>query len=266
MKRAETESSGRPQRGQWRAVEERISRDIASGVFAPGSRLPNETEIMQRFGVGRHTVRRAIAGLVAAGKVRVEQGRGTFVEEYSVIRYSIALRTRFNRNLKGEGRVPSGQPIEDLEMPAPPVIAAALHIREGAPVYMIQRRGFADSIPISYGRNYHPVARFPDIHLRRRESASMTQIYKDYGITDYVRHSTTIFTRLPTAEEARLLAQPPEQPVLAMQKVDVDLEGRPIAYSDGVWAGGRIQFVITHDDQPDEMHVDTTSHERKGND
>ena len=258
--------AGRPKWGQWQFIEEQISRDIASGALAPRTQLPTEMEIMRRFGVGRHTVRRAIAELAAAGKVRVEQGRGTFVEEQSVIRYNIARRTRFSRNLKEQGRVPSGQPVEELEIEAPPVVAAALQIPEGSSVYMIVRRGFADDVPISLSRAYHPVARFPNMHIRRRTGASVTEIYRDFGIPDYLRYSTTIFTRLPIAEEARLLAQSQEQPVLVVQKIDVDMEGRPIAYSDVVWAGERMQFVIDSDDAPGQGQASENPKEGKAND
>ncbi|MCC2613053.1 phosphonate metabolism transcriptional regulator PhnF [Neorhizobium petrolearium] len=236
--------------GQWQTVEEQISRDIASGTLVPGARLPTEIEIMHRFSVGRHTVRRAIAELASAGKVRVEQGRGTFVEEQSVIRYNIARRTRFSKNLKEQGRVPSGQPVEELEIPAPPIVAAALRIPESDPVYMIVRRGFADDVPITISRAYHPVSRFPNMHIRRHQGVSVTEIYRDFGIPDYLRHRTTIFTRLPITEEARLLAQSQEQPVLVVQKVDVDMQGCPIGYSETVWAGERIQFAIDYDEEP----------------
>ncbi|TCL67244.1 phosphonate metabolism transcriptional regulator PhnF [Rhizobium sp. BK251] len=236
--------------GQWQLVEERISRDIASGALAPGDRLPTEAEIMEQFGVGRHSVRRAIAELASAGKVRAEQGRGTFVEEHSVITYNIARRTRFRRNLLEQGRVPSGQPVTEVEIAAPPTVAAALGLKDEEKVYMIVRRGFADDVPISIGHSYHPVERFPNMHLRRRAGESVTDIYAAFGIPDYLRRSTTILTRRATAEEARLLAQSPQQPVLVVQKTDVDLKGRPIAYSETVWAGERVQFTIEND--PDE--------------
>ncbi|MFK0207008.1 phosphonate metabolism transcriptional regulator PhnF [Agrobacterium sp. NPDC090283] len=255
----------RPKWGQWQSIEKQISRDIASGVLAPRSQLPTELEIMRRFGVGRHTVRRAIAELAAAGKVRVEQGRGTFVEEQSVIRYAIARRTRFSRNLKEQGRVPSGQPIDEMEIAVPPVVAAALRILEGSKVYMILRRSFADDVPITVGRSYYPVERFPDMPARRRIGASITEIYREFGIPDYMRQATTILTRLPIAEEARLLAQSPEQPVLVTQKVDVDMQGRPIAYSEVVWAGERMQFVIDNDEAPGSRATAIPA-ERKTND
>ncbi len=239
--------------GQWQIVEQRINSDIASGALAPGTRLPTETEIMEQFKVGRHSVRRAIAELASAGKVRVEQGRGTFVEEHSVITYNIARRTRFRKNLMEQGRVPSGHPVSESEIVAPPAIAAALKLAEGAKVYMIAWRSFADDVPISLSHSYHPAERLPNMHLRRRAGESITSIYAAYGIADYVRQSTLIFTRRAAGDEAELLAQSPEQPVMVVQKTDVDMEGRPIAYSETVWAGERIQFSI--DNGPEDRAV-----------
>lgn len=249
MMEAQDSSPARSRSGQWQLVEERISRDIASGALSPGDRLPTETEIMEQFNVGRHSVRRAIAELASAGKVPVEQGRGTFVEEQSVITYNIARRTRFRKNLLEQGRVPSGQPITEAEIEAPPAIATALKLAEGARVYMIVRRSFADDVPISLSRSYHPVERFPNMHLRRRAGESVTNIYAAFGIPDYLRQSTTILTRRAIGEEAQLLAQLPQQPVLVVQKTDIDMDGRPIAYSETVWAGERVQFTI--ENEPD---------------
>ena len=46
----------------------RIQRDlalsIASGEYAPGSRIPSETSLARRFGVTRMTVRHAVDGLI----------------------------------------------------------------------------------------------------------------------------------------------------------------------------------------------------------
>ena len=240
-------SSVRARSGQWQVVEQAINRDIAFGVLSSGDKLPTETEIMARFQVGRHSVRRAIAELASAGKVRVEQGRGTFVEELSVITYNIARRTRFRKNLLDQGRIPSGQPVSEAEIAAPPAVAAALQLIEGARVYMIVRRGFADDVPISLGHSYHPVDRFPNMHLRRRSGESVTDIYAAFGIPDYVRQNTTILTRQAIGAEAALLAQSPHQPVLVVQKTDTDMAGQPIAYSETVWAGERVQFTIDNE-------------------
>ena len=47
--------------------------------LTPGSKLPNENELAERFGVSRATLREAIRALVAQGVVEVRRGKGTFV-------------------------------------------------------------------------------------------------------------------------------------------------------------------------------------------
>jgi GntR family transcriptional regulator len=52
---------------------------IRSGDLQPDDVLPSETEIMQATGVGRSTVRRAMARLRERGLVRTVKTRGTYV-------------------------------------------------------------------------------------------------------------------------------------------------------------------------------------------
>src|SRR3546814_2598248 len=70
----------------WRQIAHTLGEEIARGDHPPGSRLATEAELSTRFAVNRHTVRRAVAELGAQGLLRVEQGRGTFVQE-NVIDY-----------------------------------------------------------------------------------------------------------------------------------------------------------------------------------
>ncbi|QBC42426.1 hypothetical protein C1H71_01845 [Iodobacter fluviatilis] len=62
-------------------------------------RLPNETDLATRFAVNRHTIRRALQAIEAQGLVRIEQGRGTFVQE-ELIDYQLGRRTRFSHSLQ----------------------------------------------------------------------------------------------------------------------------------------------------------------------
>ena len=89
---------------RWRQIAETLSEDVAEARFADG-RLPTEPELATRFGVNRHTVRRAVGVLADQGLVRVEQGRGTFVAS-GHIDYLVGRRTRFSANLQREGYAP----------------------------------------------------------------------------------------------------------------------------------------------------------------
>ncbi|AOT03055.1 FadR/GntR family transcriptional regulator [Arthrobacter sp. U41] len=52
---------------------------ILSGEFPPGSTLPGELELTTQQEVSRMTIREAVKTLEAQGVVRIERGRGTFV-------------------------------------------------------------------------------------------------------------------------------------------------------------------------------------------
>ncbi|MDX4076728.1 UTRA domain-containing protein, partial [Brucella sp. NBRC 113783] len=112
------------------------------------------------------------------------------------------------------------------------------------------RRGLADDMPINLGIAFHPVALFPDLGARREAGVSVTEIYRDHGVTDYFRKSTTIFTRRAEPEESRLLRQHPDHPVMIVTKIDVDAKGTALGYSEAVWAGDRVQFSFDSLDDP----------------
>jgi GntR family transcriptional repressor for pyruvate dehydrogenase complex len=79
-----------------------LGQEIDAGAAAPGSRLPTEQQLAERYGVSRNVVREAIAQLRADGMVEARQGVGAFVlapEERTAIRISSdALKD--NRNLE----------------------------------------------------------------------------------------------------------------------------------------------------------------------
>jgi GntR family transcriptional regulator, transcriptional repressor for pyruvate dehydrogenase complex len=62
---------------------EALTRLIRGGEYPPGSRLPAELQLAERFGVSRTVVREAVARLKSAGLVESRQGSGVYVREPS---------------------------------------------------------------------------------------------------------------------------------------------------------------------------------------
>lgn len=54
---------------------------IDSGIYAPGEKLPSETELCLEFGVSRTVVREAVASLRLGGRLQSRQGVGVFVAD-----------------------------------------------------------------------------------------------------------------------------------------------------------------------------------------
>jgi DNA-binding FadR family transcriptional regulator len=66
-----------PQR--YEQVVRRLSADIAAGRLAPGERLPSERDLARGLGVGRASVREALAALSNQGLLETRPGSGSFV-------------------------------------------------------------------------------------------------------------------------------------------------------------------------------------------
>jgi GntR family transcriptional repressor for pyruvate dehydrogenase complex len=75
------------------AIVDQILEGIRSGAFGPGTVLPPERSLAERFGVSRGSVREAIRSLEYAGILDVRTGSGTYVAEAGLSKAAV-LRAR----------------------------------------------------------------------------------------------------------------------------------------------------------------------------
>jgi GntR family transcriptional regulator len=91
---------------------------IQDGVWQPGDKIPSENELKEQFEVSRTTVRLALNELVIEGKLKKQQGKGTFVAEPKVEHPLPSLRS-FTKEVENKGFSPGGKVI-NLERKVPP--------------------------------------------------------------------------------------------------------------------------------------------------
>lgn len=72
-------STGTPRPNLTRQLVSDLLQLVQEGVVRPGTKLPTEAALMERFSVSRTVVREALSQLQASGIVRTYQGRGSFV-------------------------------------------------------------------------------------------------------------------------------------------------------------------------------------------
>ncbi|QQS13818.1 MAG: phosphonate metabolism transcriptional regulator PhnF [Rhodospirillales bacterium] len=227
----------------WHQIEQTLFKEISTGKPGPGERIPNETEIAERFGVNRHTVRRAVAALVSKGILRIQRGHGTFVEE-GVIDYAIGKRTRFSANILRHHKEPGHRILRGLEVAGMADVNKALKLGANSRLIMLETIGEADGRPISVSTNYLPAARFPGFIEAYESLQSMTKVLRKFGINDYTRRVTRVTTRMPSAADAEHLKQPQTRPILVAESVDVDGRDVPIVYHEVRFSGERVQLVF----------------------
>lgn len=228
----------------WRQIAEQLRAEILSGrLGADGGKLPTEVDLASRFGVNRHTVRRAIASLTADGLLRADQGRGTFVSD-RLISYPITSRTRFSEIIAAHAREPHGKLLSSSVEPATAWLAGRLGVAEGAPLLRIDTAGDADGIPLTRSSNWFDRARFPNLEADYAETGSITIALERAGAGDYRRKETRISAEIVDPEEAKLLDIAIGQPVLVVEALNVDSDGRPSHLTQSRLVAARMQLVV----------------------
>lgn len=231
----------------WRQIADTLSTEIRDRSFVSTGRLPSETELATRFGVNRHTLRQAVGALQTEGLLRIEKGRGMFVQ-FELLNYALSRRTRFSENLQRQGLLPGKQMLAARGMGAPERVARMLKLDKGEQVLMVETLNEANEQPVSLATAYYPAVRFEGLLDLLQDGASTSEILGRFGVQDYLRAESRITTQMPNDETARLLRQPATRPLLCVECLDVDMQGEPIKYGETVFCGDRVQLVVTMED------------------
>ncbi|MBK1698530.1 phosphonate metabolism transcriptional regulator PhnF [Rhodovibrio salinarum] len=227
----------------WRQIAQELEAQIDAGALRPGAQLPTEAALAQRYGVNRHTARRAVADLEDRGLVTVAQGRGTFVCT-ELIDYRLSRRTRFSENIRRNKQTPGGKLLAAAVVQADRAIAERLQIPIGANVQRLDSLRTADGVPINLSHQHFPGDRFPGLADAVERHGAITPALAEYGVGDYTRRETRLSARPASRREARLLALAEGAPVLVAENLNVDPDGRPVEVSQTLYAADRVQLTV----------------------
>lgn len=227
----------------WTTIRDALETDIAAGRHPPGDRLPTEAQLAQRFGVNRHTIRRALAALADAGLVHARRGAGVFVTG-AVAEYRLARRTRFHQNLLTAGQTPQRHVLRLETVPADRREAEALNLKPGAPVHLWEGISLANGVPVAMFRSAFDATRFPDLPQALMRHLSVTAALAEVGVTDYTRRSTRLSAELADPVRARHLHIREGAALLRTVAVNIDTGGQPLEYGRTWFVGERMQLLV----------------------
>ena len=166
----------------WHQVEHSLRSAIESGTWASGARIPGEDQLSVMLGVSRITVRHALANLQAAGVLRREHGRGTFVRATRLVASTRAL-TSFSEEMTTLGFDVSTQVLDVRRLPATDRVAAALEIAAGTSVVRLRRLRFGSRQPIGLQTAHLRLDRVPGLGVAELGDASLYRLLRErYGI------------------------------------------------------------------------------------
>lgn len=132
-------------------VADVLRRQVLRGTMSYAL-LPPEGQLATEFGVSRNTVRESLELLRGEGLVERVPGLGTRVVGSKYL-HGIDELCGLAETLHGVGRVRNEVRMAGL-VPAPDQVARRLEVTPGEPVTYIERRRFADDLPVSLDLTY----------------------------------------------------------------------------------------------------------------
>lgn len=229
----------------WRQIELALLGRIERGDLKIGERLPGENVLAPTFGVTRNTVRRALAELALKGLVRIEHGRGAFIERK--VFYGLGQRSTFMENLRNNDLIASSTILECAEIPAPPDVADKLEIAPNAPIALFQTVGRASGMVVSVTKHHLRADLFPDAVQSIRGFSCISEVYAQFGFTSVRRARCEISAALPSAEEARHLEQSKTSPILDVRSVKTSDLGIALDYTIARFCSERVSAYFEND-------------------
>jgi GntR family transcriptional regulator len=221
----------------------RLLRDALIALIRelpPGSAVPTERELCERFGVSRGTVRQALDRLAAEQRIHRHQGKGTFVAKAKIDQMlELTSHTEF---IRARGMEPASRLIGVSRVPVEADVAVMIGLAEGDEVLQIERVRLADSEPLAVELLYLDAKRFDGIAAVLGESQSLYQVLRaGYGV-ELAWAEETIEAVVAPEREAGLLGIHAGAPVLLRCRQSFDANGLPVEFVRSVYRADRFRF------------------------
>ncbi len=223
-------------------IAHQLEQDVIN-LYSAGDFLPSEGDLAARFGVNRHTLRRAIDELVDSGMLERRHGRGVVVLDHQ-LDYQIGSGTRFTENIAAMGMLTANRILRKQTIPAIRRVAEHLQLNEGDPVHWVETLRAVDERPMCVISHFMPAETFPDLLAQYEAGSLHAFLANTYGCQ--VRRTESLVTAvLPQGDDAKSLQMPQNRCVLRVKSINVDARSDlPIEYAITRFRADRIQLRI----------------------
>jgi len=231
-------SSGLLTRPLYLQVRDALAARIANGGWKPGKPIPNELDLAREYGVSPGTMRKALDVIEGERLVTRQQGRGTFVNDQT----SEELSLRFNAIRDASGGRVAGQVElgEVAEGTANELECARLRLQAHARVYRVRCTRLHQDRPFMVEQASMPAALFPRLREINGFPHQIVVLAQTNGIL-VGKAEERISVRAATPVVAEALRVAPSTPILALDRVMLALDGRPIE-----WRLGQCNLTAHH--------------------
>ncbi|MDT8894830.1 phosphonate metabolism transcriptional regulator PhnF [Halomonas sp. I1] len=229
---------------RYRTLADILAREVRAD-FTPGELLPAEAQLARRFGVNRHTVRRALDELVAAGLVTRHQGWGTQVVDRR-LDYTLNAGSKVTHNLAEQGLATEARCLDQGMLRPPEGIARRFGYATDDRLLCVDTLRHVDGSPLMRLRHWFDPIRVPGWLDRYRGGSTRALLDQHYGLR-LRRRRVRLEALLADTDDTRLLQCPHRAPLLALTSDNVDADGVLVEVSVGRARADRLAYHIDFD-------------------
>lgn len=202
---------------------------MRSGIYSQCERLPRENILAENLEISRTQLRDILASLEREGFITRRHGVGTMINHHVLaVDTRMDIEIEFRDMIRANGYTPKLLWTRAEEAAADETVARLLKIPEGTSMLRISLLCAADDVPAIYCENYIELAKFQTPYTPEDLKRPVFHLLeKCCGMVPYM--DLTNLRAVSAGEKlARLLEIRQGDPVLAMEEVDFDVDGRPV--------------------------------------
>lgn len=204
-----------------------LRRDIRDRSLAPGTVLPSEAQLCERFGVARSVVRQALASLVNEGAIVRHAGRAPTVapsrEHHRLVQRSTGMFDQFART----GVTLRTQVLALGPQPAPASVTAFFGTEA---LLLLERVRYVDDAPLALVHTWLPASLASLLDADALTDASLHGLLERRASLRPGNGRNHIKAVAATVPQARQLDVAPGSPLLLLEGLGRDQHDRPMEY------------------------------------
>ncbi len=223
-------------------IHNEIRKEIESGKWAVGERIPSERQLSQDFDVSRMTLRQAIQTLVDEGILQRQVGSGTYVAS-SKVQEKMSGTTSFTEITESQGKKPSSKTVSYHV--ADPSISEIekLKLKNGDQVLRMERIRYADKQPICFEVATIPIEIVNSLN-KKDITSSLYKALEDKAGLKLGDATQTVSAILASEKIANFLNVKRGSAILRVRQVTTLDDDRPFEYVRSQYAGDRFEFYL----------------------
>ena len=228
-----------------KAIRAQLLADMRTGEYAHCERLPRESVLCVKLGISRTQLRDILASLEREGFITRRHGVGTIINRHVLnVHTRMDIEVEFLDMIRQNGFTPGVEAIRSWEEAADEKTAAQLQLPEGTPMLRVSRLCTADGRPAIYCEDVIEKALIREDYTEKYLKQPIFHfLQRCCGIYPYL--DLTDLRAVPADEKlAEILQLPVGAPLLYMEEVDFDIDGKPVFCSAEYFADGIFHHTV----------------------